>query len=63
MSIMNARRGAYMQATGGGTDRKKSSNYGGRKSNSTKTQKSGSRTQKKSTKSSTGYDNRSKLGS
>jgi len=63
MSIMNARSGAYMRATAGGTDRKKSSNYGGRKSNSTKTQKSGSRTQKKSTKSSTGYDNRSNAAS
>ena len=50
MSIINARKGAYMQATGGGTDRKKSSNYGGRKSNSTKTQKSG-------------YDNRSNAAS
>jgi hypothetical protein len=63
MSIMNARSGAYMRATAGGTDRKKSSNYGGRKSNSTKTQKSGSKTQKKSTKSSTGYDNRSNAAS
>ena len=63
MSIMNARRGAYMRATAGGTNRRKSSNYGGRKSNSTKTQKSGSKTQKKSTKSSTGYDNRSNAAS
>jgi|13_taG_2_1085334.scaffolds.fasta_scaffold07034_2 hypothetical protein len=39
MSIVNARKGAYMRATSGGTNRRKSSNYSSKKNNSAKKQK------------------------